>query len=180
MQPVTMRRRTKVYISGLSVICLLLVVGYFAFWRDTNVTVYDDAFEIVDYRVSVARSTTFYDGNQTLGRIKTRLKSAFGLKFIDPPRTILRTGPGNLVLFVRYKGDLPFGEVGGLVAVLRNDEDFFEQMQGKNKYDGDRQTFTGCFIMSKVPQNDDSLRVDFYLSSEHEKPMATLRVGQLN
>lgn len=180
MQPITMRRKTKVYISGLSVICFLLVVGYFAFWRDTNVTVYDDNFKILDYRISIGRNHTFYDGNQTLGRIKTRLKSALGLKFIDPPRTILRTAPENLVLFVRYKGDLPFKELDGLAPVVRNDEDFFVQMQGKNKYDRDRQMFTGCFISLKVPDNDDSLRVDFYLSSEYEKPIATLRVGELN
>ena len=174
-----MRRKTKLYASGLLVVFIALVVGYFVLWRDTSVTVYNDNFKIIDYSMSVGSIHAFYNGNQAIGRFKARLKSLFGLKSIKLSRLVI-TGEEGFVLLMNYTGDLSFEELDGLTAVLRNDNDFFKQMQGTNKYDRDRQIFTGCFTLPKVPESDDSLRIDFYLSSEYDEPVASLKVGDLS
>jgi len=180
-----MKRKTIVCASVLLAVCTVLIVGYFALWRDTSVTVYNDTFKILDYHMSFGMYHKFSDGNQTIdrikNRIKNRLKSTFGLKFTDPPRLLFTvTGPESLVLYVRYTGDLPFDELDGLEAIVRNDEDFFREMGDGNRYDRDKQIFQGCFVSGNLPENDGSLRIDFYLSSDYDEPIASLKVGELN
>jgi hypothetical protein len=155
------------------------IAGYFALWRDASITVYDDRFEILDYHMSIGMNHKFYEGNQTLGRIKDRLRSSFGLKFTNLSGTTVDMNPDGFFLFVRYTGDFPFKDLDGLAAVLRNDDTFFDQMPGRHTYNRDKQIFTGSFGLPNVPKNDESLRIDFYLSSEYDEPIATLKVGEL-
>lgn len=176
-----MNRKRKVYVSILLLVCMAIIVEYYVLWRDTNIKIYDDRFKILDYHMSFGMYHKFNVGNQTINRIKNRLNSTFGLKFIDSPRLLFTvTGPESLVLHVRYTGDLPFDELDGLGAIIRNDEDFSREMGDGNRYDRDKQIFQGCFVSGNLPENDDSLRVDFYLSSEYDKPIASLKVGDLS
>ena len=180
MQIVTMRRKTKVCASGLALVCIVMIVGYFAVWADRNVSVYDDNFKILECSISRGKSHAFYSGSQTVGCIRDKLSNQFGLKFLGPSSIMRMTMTSDaLVFFVRYKGDFPFEELDALQAVLTNGKDIFEQLPGPKNYDQTRRTFTRFYMTDKLRASDEPLRIDFYLNFDYDKPVATWRVGEL-
>jgi hypothetical protein len=71
---VTMRRKTKLYASWVLLVCIVMIIGYFALLIDRNVTVYDDNFKILYYSISKGTTHTIYKGNQTVGRMRAILQ----------------------------------------------------------------------------------------------------------
>lgn len=175
-----MRRKTKVHALGLLVVCVVMIIGYVALWAGRGITVYDDDFEILECSISRGTRHIVYSGNQTVGRIRDKLSKRFGLKFLrsSSPVSMVAT-PECLVLLVRYRGDLPFKELDGLGAMLTNSGDISMELAGINSYDKKSRTFIGWYIVPRSPANNDSMRIDFYLSSVYDKPVATWKVGKL-
>lgn len=85
---------------------------------------------------------------------------------------------GDLVI-LRYKGDFPNEDLDGLAAVLTDGGDIFVHQEGTSEYDEAMKVFTGQFVFPQVPMNSKPLRIDFYLNSEYEKPIASWRIGKL-
>ncbi|MHC4701932.1 MAG: hypothetical protein ACYTFQ_15300 [Planctomycetota bacterium] len=175
-----MRRSTKIYASVLLIVCILAIVGYFALWAGRSIRVYDDDFEILQCSISRGTRHIVYSGNQTVNRIRDKLSNQFGLKFLrsSSPMRMIAT-PECLVLLVRYRGDLPFEELYGLGAILTDGKDISIELKGINSYDTNEQVFMPLYLIPRWPVTDDSMRVDFYLSSDYDKPVATWKVGKL-
>ena len=59
---------------------------------------------------------------------------------------------------------------------------FFKRVVATKAHDQARQTFSRCYlsytVLSEVPTNDDSTRIDFMLESAN-KPVAKWRAGEL-
>jgi hypothetical protein len=176
-----MRRKTLLYISGVLVVCIVIITCYFAFRPDKNITVCDDRFKVLDYVMSRGTTHSIYMGNQTAGRIRAMLKNRLGLKFINLPPAVMTIGPGNfesLVFFIFYEGDFPFKELNGLRAVLTNDKDIYKELGGGNLFIQPEQTFSGCYFLPVLPASDDSFRIEFKLYSPGE-PIASIRLGKI-
>lgn len=176
-----MRRKTILYASGALVVCIVTIIGYFAFWTDKNVTVYDDRFKILDYLISKGTTHTIYKGNQTVGRVKAMLKNRLGLKFINIPPSAMSIGPKNLEsreLLMFYEGDFPFKELNGLTAVLTNDKNIYKELSGGNMFIQAEQTFFGCYMLPALPVSDDSFRIELRLYPSNDT-IASFRVGKL-
>jgi hypothetical protein len=176
-----MRRKTLLYISGVLVVSIVTITGYFAFWTDRNVTVYDNRFKVLEYVISRGTTHTIYIGNQTVGRMRAMLKKRLGLKFINLPPTVMTIGPGNfesLVFFMFYEGDFPFKELNGLRAVLTNDKNICKELSGGNLFIQSEQIFSGCYFLPALPASDDSFRIEFKLYSGGD-PIASIRVGKI-
>ena len=178
---VAMRRKTILYASGLLVVCIVTILGCFAFYMDKNVTVYDDRFKILDYLISRGKTHTIYKGNQTVGRVRAMLNNRLGLKFINIPPSAMTKGPGNIesmVFFMFYEGDFPFKELNGLTAVLTNEKDICKELPGGNMFIQAEQTFSGCYFLPALPASNDSFRIELRLNCSDD-PIASLRVGKL-
>lgn len=162
----------------MSLISIVMVVGYFVFCVDRNLTVYDDKFEILEYRLSIGKTHRMYEGNQIAGRIRTTLRDRFGLKFIGPPwMTVLRAHESR-VLLLRYTGDFPYKELDGLGAVLTNDKEIYKELIGIKIPTPAKQVFVRGYILPSLPISDDSFRIEFKLKSS-DKPIASLELGEL-
>ena len=176
-----MRRKTILYASVAPVVCIVIIIGYFAFWAEKNVTVYDENFKIVEYIISRGTTHTIYNGNQTVGRMRAMLKNRLGLKFINLPPAAMTKGPGSLeslVFLMFYEGDFPFKELNGLTAVLTNDKNISKELPGVNMFAQSEQTFVGCYMFPALPASDDSFRIELRLKSADD-PVASVRVGKL-
>lgn len=172
-----MRRKNILYASGVVVVFVVIIAGYFAFLMD-KVTVYDDNFKILDYMISTGTTHTLYDGNQTVGRAKDILKNRLGLSFINlPPVYVMRT-PKIRAFLVRYEGDFPYEELNGLTAVLTNGKNISKELPGGNMAAPGETTFVGSYIIPVLPASDDSFRIDLRLKSA-DVPVASFRVGRL-
>jgi len=161
---------------------MAVTLCYFAFRADRNITAYDNNFQVLGYSLSnIGTTHTVYNGSQTGGRVRAQLHRKYGLKFVGlSPSTTVTVHPESHVLLLRYRGDLPFEELDGLSALLRTDnKEVFHQLQGANRYDRAKKVFTKRWLLPQVATRDNSLRIDFYLSSEYAKPIATLRVREL-
>jgi hypothetical protein len=175
-----MRRGTKIYASGVFLVCIVIVIGYFALWTDRNITVYDENFKILDYSISKGPTHIFPKGNQILGRMRLKLQLQYGLKFLGGPSIVFLPGRiESLVFFVRYKGDFPFEELDGLRTVLTNDKNISKELQNLHMRDQAPQTFISFYELPKPPTSDDSFRIDFRLKSAND-PVASWRVGELS
>jgi len=176
-----MRRKTILYASGVLIVGIVTITGYFAFWTDQNVTVYDDRFKILEYVMSRGTTHTIYYGNQTAGRIRAMLKDRLGLKFINIPAAAATIGPKNLEtreLLVLYEGDFSFKELNGLTAVLTNDKNIYKELPGGNMFIQADQIFFGGYMLPALPLSDDSFRIELRLYSSGD-PIASFRVGKL-
>jgi hypothetical protein len=176
-----MRRKTILYASGVLLVCIVMILGYFAFWADKNVTVYDGRFKVLDYVISRGTTHKIYRGNQTTGRIRAMLKNRLGLKFINVPPAVETIGPKNLEtreFFMFYEGDFPYKELNGLRAVLTNDKNIHEELSGGNLFIQSEQIFNGGYFLPVLPANDDSFRIELKLYSPGE-PVASIRLGKI-
>jgi len=176
-----MRRKTTLYASGVLIVGIVTITGYFAFWKDQNVTVYDDRFRVLKYIISTGTTHTIYKGNQTVGRVRAMMNNRLGLKFISIPAAAMTLGPKNLEtreFLVLYEGDFPFKELNGLTAVLTNDKNINEELSGGNLFIQADQTFFGGYCLPVLPASDDSFRIELRLYSADD-PIASFRVGKL-
>ncbi|UCE46604.1 MAG: hypothetical protein JSW47_13395 [Phycisphaerales bacterium] len=174
-----MKRKAKLYASWLFLVCILIIVGYFALCTDRNLTVYDDNFKILNCTISTGTSHIIYSGNQTVGRIRAMLRHRFGLKFISlPPVPSMIRARKSRAFILRYEGDFPFEELDGLRAVLTNDKNISKELTGINMAAKAEQTFVRCYILPALPTSYDSFRIDLRLKSADD-PIASWRVGQL-
>ena len=179
MQVVAMKRKTKLYGSGVLVACIVVtIVGYFALWADRGFTVYDDRFNILDYGISAGMIHTMYHGNQTAGRMRATLRDRFGLKFVDLPPAVRIVSPRSRTFLLRYTGDFPFDELKDLRVTLTNDKGISKELVGWNVPDQTKQTFVGGCIIPGLPVSEDSFRIELRLKSSHD-PIASWRVGKL-
>jgi hypothetical protein len=173
-----MRRKTRLCASGMLLVCIVMIIGCFVLWPDRNVTVYDDNFKILDYSISKGTTHTVYQGNQTVGRMRTKLKHQFGLKFIgDSPASLIKL-PESRAFLLRYRGIFSLEELDGLKAVLTNDKDISKELTCINMRAQVEQTFVRCYILPRLPTSNDSFRIDLRLKSADD-PIASWRVGEL-
>jgi hypothetical protein len=181
-QSVRMKRKTKLYGSGVLVACIVVtIVGYFALWADRGFTVYDDRFKILDYVISRGTTHTIYRGNQTAGRIRAMLKNRLGLKFINLPPAAMTQGPKNLeslVFLMNYSGNFPLDELDDLTVVLTNDKNIYKELPGGNLFVQSEQIFSGCYFLPALPASEDSFRIELRLTSA-DAPIASWRLGKL-
>jgi hypothetical protein len=173
-----MRSKTKLYASGVLLFCIVMVIGYFAIWTNRTVTVYDDNFKILYYRISKGTTHTIYQGNQTVGRMRDKLKHQFGLKFIGDSHLSLIKMCESRVFLLRYSGDFTFEELDGLRAVLTNDKNIFKELAVMKMYALDENTFIRGYLLPRLPTSNDSFRIDFKLKSADD-PIVSCRVGEL-
>ena len=173
-----MRRKARLYIACVLVVCAVIVIGYFLLWTDRNVTVYDENFKIIYHGISKGRAHTIYDGNQTVGRMRARLKNRFGVKFINESSASMIGTPQIRVFLLRYRGDFPFEELDDLRAVLTNDKDIFKELAVAKMYALDERTFVRGCLLPVLPASNDSFRIDFRLKSA-DNTIASCRVGRL-
>ncbi len=178
MRIVTVKRKTRLYLSGVLLVCIVMVVGYFTLWRGRNFTVYDDKFKMLEYCISEGTTHTIYEGNQTVGCLRAGLRNRFGLKFVGPSSTAMLNSPRNRVLLLRYRGDFPSQELDDLRATLANGKDISIELAGMSVRLPSEQAYTRCYILTRLPTSDDSFRIDFRLKSAND-PVASLRVGKL-
>ena len=173
-----MRRKNILYASGVFFVCIVMMIGYFAFLTDKNVTVYDDNFKILDYIISTGTTHTIYNGNQTVGRVRAILKNRLGLNFINlPPAAVMKT-PKIRAFLVRYEVYFPLEELDGLTAVLTNGKNISKELPGGNMPFPAEPTFVGYYIIPALPMSDDSFRIDLRLKSADD-PVASFRVGKI-
>jgi len=173
-----MSRKIRLYASGVLVVCIVIIIGYSALWIDRNVTVHNDKFKVLGYSISEGKVHTVYEGSQTVGRIRAKLKHKIGLKFIDESPASMAMTPGLRVFLLRYKGAFPFEELDDLRAVLTNDKDIFKELVVMKMYALDESTFIRGFILPWLPTSNDSFRIDFKLKSADD-PIASCRLGEL-
>jgi hypothetical protein len=173
-----MRLKTKIYALLVFAVAAVIVIGYFVLWTDRNFKVYNDNFKVLDYGISEGKTHTVYKGNQTVGRIRARLKHKFGLKFIGESPASMAMTPGVRVFLLIYKGDFPFEELDDLRAVLTNDKDIFKELAVMKMFALDESTFIRGCILPILPACDDSFRIDFKLKSS-DNPIASCRAGKL-
>lgn len=175
-----MRRKTKRYAPWVLLVCIAMIIGYFALWTDREVTVYSDKFRILDYRLSYGTTHTIYCGNQTVGSMRAMLRDRLRLKFIrlSPAAVMVMEGPKSRAFLLRYTGDFPSEELKGLRAVLTNDKDISKELVGINMPFQADQTFVGWYILPVLPTSEDSFRIDLRLKSADD-PIASWRAGKL-
>jgi hypothetical protein len=184
-----MSRKTKLYALWAFLVCIVMIFGYLAIWTDRNFTVYNGDFKILNYGVFEVKAgtankgkvRTFYEGNQTVGRIRAKLKQRFGLKFIRESRKYVTTMPvrGGRTFFLRFRVEGPFEEVYFIRAVLTDGKKHHEELPGTIMNAGEEDTFVGVYCLPRLPMSNDSLRIDFKLESSDD-PIATWRLGKLN
>ena len=202
-----MRRKTKLYSSWVLLVSIVMIFGYLTIWIDRNFTVYNSNFKVLRYSISggedftfhkgrlltvdnspseekdspvhMAKLHTVYKGSQTVGRIRTKLKHKFGLKFIGDSTvsTAIRTA-GRRVFVLRYRGSFPFEELDDLRAVLTDDISISKELAVWKISVTDENTFTRGWTLPRLPTSNDSFRIDFRLKSADD-PIASCKLGEL-
>ena len=172
-----MRRKTRLCASLVFLVCIVAIFVYLATWAGRDFTVYNDSFKILDYKISRGKTHTFYEGNQTVGRIRAGLSSKFGLKFIgESPRYGTTTPvPEARVVFLRYRAEFPVEELGELPAVLTDGKEIFKKLPGGRMNAQSKDTFVGIYILPVLPASNESFRIDFKLDST-DGPVASWRL----
>ena len=173
-----MRCKAKLYASGVLLVCIVTIIGYFALWTNRNLTVYDDNFKILDYSISKGTTHMVYHGNQTVGRIRAMLRQRFGMKFIDQPHATVIRAPEGRALLLRYEGDFPFEELEGLRAVLTNYKNISKDLMGINMAPPAERTFIRGYLLPGLSMSEDSFRIELMLKSADD-PIACWSVGKL-
>ena len=176
-----MKCSSKTWVLALLLVCLVMIIAYFAFWADSDIAVYDENFKMLDYSISRGGGAhIFYQGNQTLARTRLKLHLQYGLNLWRSPVLLcVADGPESLVLLVRYEGDFPFEQLNGLRATLTNGKDVSKELKGLPMREHGRETYIVYYTLPRPPTSDDSFRIDFRLKSADD-PIASWRVGKLN
>ena len=156
-------------------VCIVMIIGCFVIWTDRSFSVYNDNFKILDYSTSEGKVHTVYKGNQTVGRVRAKLKHQFGLRFIgESPASQAHTPglPGFRVFLMRHRGEFPFEELDGLRAVLTNEKNIFKELTAMKMYALDENTFVRGYIVPWLPTSEDPFRIDIRLKTADD-PIAS-------
>ena len=172
----------KLYAFGVLLVGTAVVIGCFVLWPDRYVTVHGDNFRVTGYSISGPGAVhTVYKGNQAMGRVKAMLRHRLGLKFVRPtPSAHHHMTEKSLGVLLHYRGDFRVEELEGLAAVLTDGKDVCVHKTGAVHWqDQVAKSFTKQYFFSHVATSDSSFRIDFYLASEYEEPIASLRIGEM-